>query len=292
MKTNFTLLFLGIIASFSLNAQNLIKGGGMEEADESAWSVSTLETDEANSSSYEFNYTDDSPSGGEGGALHYTINNTGANGAHLMFYQAIEIELGTEYIFDLSAKAIQEMNNSWLEVYIGETEPADGADYGEGSTALGGFKWSGWEDACAGLDLFDGTLQNDGCLAGSQGSFTIEGTGTQTMYVGFKAGIWATETTIEFVVDNVSLTKVGSVGTNDVEATNVTLYPNPAAQVLNIASDMDFTTARILNIAGQEVRSFSNFGSSLNVSDLNSGIYFIELTSVNSQKQVLKFQKN
>jgi hypothetical protein len=49
-----------------LIAQNLISGGSMEAADETSWSVSTLETDPSNTSSYEFDYTDNTPFAGNG----------------------------------------------------------------------------------------------------------------------------------------------------------------------------------------------------------------------------------
>jgi hypothetical protein len=66
------------------------------------------------------------------------------------------------------------MNNSWFEVYLGANEPVEGSDYGPGTTALGGFKWSGWEAGCAGLDLFDGTLRNDGCMPTARIPFLLK----------------------------------------------------------------------------------------------------------------------
>lgn len=293
MKKLFTsyLTVLLALVYVNTNAQdNLISGGNMESADEAGWSVTTLETDPANSSSYAFGYTADGPSGGQDGALHYTITNTGSNGAHLMFYQQVTLEKGKRYIFDMAAKAIQEMNNSWFEVYLGGAEPQDGADYGGGMTPLGGWKFSGWEGACAGLDLFNGTLREDGCLAGSSDTIYYEGTGDTVMYIGFKAGIWATETTVEFVVDNVTLSEAGPVS-NKIEEVSVTsIYPNPASSVLNVVSESKIANVRIYNVMGQKVMEQNQVANQVNIAELESGLYFIELSN-GTHSEILKFQK-
>jgi len=295
MKKLFTLLFIAVFAliTFKVSAQqNIIVGGDMSIDAESSWMVTTLETDPANTSSYEFGYESDVPWAGDGAALHFTIENTGANGAHLMFYQEVTIEHGQHYICNMAAKAIQEMNNSWFEVYLGTDEPADGADYGSGQTALGGFKWSGWEAGCEGLDLFDGTLRNDGCLAGSTDTILIEGEGSSTMYLGFKAGIWGVATTVEFSIDDVTLVNLDVVSANEIEASKTNIYPNPVNNSLNIESNSTFTSARIFNVVGQEVLNATSFSNQLDVSALKTGIYMLELVGENNQVEIQKFQKN
>lgn len=273
------------------NAQvNLISGGNMESADEAHWSVTTLETDPANSSNYEFGYTADGPSGGQDGALHYTITNTGDNGAHLMFYQQVTLEKGKHYIFDMAAKAIQEMNNSWFEVYIGGSEPQDGADYGGGATPLGGWKWSEWEEGCAGLDLFDGTLREIGCLPNSSDTIYFEGTGDTVMYIGFKAGIWATATTIEFVVDNISLTELEATSIEVKELSTTSIYPNPASSVLNVVSENKIANVRIYNVMGQKVMEQNQVANQINIAKLEPGLHFIEFSN-GTHSEILKFQK-
>lgn len=294
MKKKFTFYLTVLLALVYVNTnaqENLISGGNMESADETEWSVTTLNTDAGNSSSYEFGYTDDGPSGGQGGALHFTINNVGDGGAHLMFYQQVTLEKGKQYIFDMAAIAIQEMNNSWFEVYIGNPEPQDGEDYGGEATPLGGWKWSEWEGACEGLDLFDGTLREIGCLPNSLDTIYYEGTGDTIMHIGFKAGIWATETTIEFVVDNVSLTELEATSNEVIELSKSGIYPNPASSVLNVVSESKITEIRIFNLMGQKVMEQKQVANQINIAKLKPGLYFIELSN-GTHSEILKFLKN
>lgn len=286
MKKISTLLFIVLITFTTGKSQtNLIQGGTMEIGDEDSWSLSTLETDESNSSSYEFGFENETPSDGEGGCLHFTITNSGTNGAHLMFYQEITIKQGASYIFDMDARAIQSMNNSWFEVYLGETEPIDGADYGAGQIPLGGFKWSGWDENCTDLDLFDGSLREIGCLAGSTDTILIEGTDDVTMYIGFKAGIWATETTIEFAIDNVSLIELNGTTTavKDTKLERVNLYPNPTSDFLHIDSPESISSVQISSMLGQEVLNTKNNLNTIDISKLNTGIYMVRLIGKNKQ---------
>lgn len=288
-------LTIALLLSASLmevNAQdNLIKGGSMEAADESSWSVSNLANDPTSVTEYTFGYTDDAPTGGSGGCLHFATTNVGTNGSHIMFYQQVTLTKGTTYQFDFAAKAIQTMNNSWLEVYLGSNEPVEGSDYGTGQISLGGFKWSGWESGCSGLDLFDGTLREIGCMANSQSDILIEGEGDTTMYIGFKAGIWATACTVEFVVDSVTLVAAGSTSAPSLSEKELTLFPNPVKNTLEIVGGNQFAQIKVTNIAGQEVIKARAFSNTLDVSSLRPGIYFVECKDIDDHAIVKKFTK-
>lgn len=282
---------IAILALSVLNVQaqeNIILGGNMEADAASSWSISNLSNDPTSVTSYEFGYTDVIPAGGEGGGLHITATNAAAGGSHLMFYQQVTLVGGNEYIFDFSVIALQSMMNSWFEVYLGTTEPIDGEDYGSGQKALGGFKSSNWASQCE--DLFEGTLQEIGCLEGSQGSFVVEGEGEQTFYIGFKVGIWEYDTTIEFVVDNVSLVQVG--GETNVttlsKSNDIKIFPNPAISLINIQSNLDYDAIRVLNLKGQEKICIDNTNGNVDVSVLPKGIFVVELMKNN--KAVAKSQ--
>lgn len=290
MKNLFTLLALLVFNVALFAQQDIILGGDMEE-DTGDWLVSTLNSGADNTSDYEFGYYDDGPIYGEEGALHFSITNTGTDGAHLMFYQEVTLIPGDRYIVDFAAKAIEEMNNSWFEVYLG-TAPVDGEDYGSGQTFLGGFKWSGWEEACTGQDLFDGTLRGDGCLAGSTDTIIVEGDAEQTLYIGFKAGIWATATTVEFVVDNFTLINIDApVSKIEKEMVTTNVYPNPTNSFLNIDSETEIESAKIFNLVGKQVADIKNSVSAIDVSDLATGVYILETVDANQVVSVQKFQK-
>lgn len=67
------------------------------------------------------------------------------------------------------------------------------------------------------------------------------------------------------------------------EVVNVTVnvYPNPTTGILNVEMDSNFD-AIVYNYQGQIVNKFFNSNSQIDLSDLTSGIYFVEIRTDNS----------
>ncbi|MCD4773855.1 MAG: T9SS type A sorting domain-containing protein [Bacteroidales bacterium] len=73
------------------------------------------------------------------------------------------------------------------------------------------------------------------------------------------------------------------VGIDEAEDnTAIMIYPNPAADYLNINSNKEIQTIRMTNYVGQVVfnRSVNNELIKINTSDYRAGIYFIQITTV------------
>jgi PKD repeat protein len=98
-----------------------------------------------------------------------------------------------------------------------------------------------------------------------------------------------------------SVTLTPSVGLEKIDMLqSVKIFPNPMFQELNIRFDMDYKQPidlKILNMIGQVV-SYETINTivagtvhSIDVSKLNAGIYFIELTSADGSKQVKLIKK-
>jgi hypothetical protein len=88
----------------------------------------------------------------------------------------------------------------------------------------------------------------------------------------------------------------GTLATNDFsKTTDVFLYPNPTQKELNIQSNtFDFSKNvdyNISDITGKTVKKGMAKNKKINVENLNSGVYFIDL-SVAGKKQNFKFIKN
>ena len=69
---------------------------------------------------------------------------------------------------------------------------------------------------------------------------------------------------------------------NAIPVSENTIYPNPANEVLNIHSNVAFNQVRILNMLGQVValaNATPKNDLALNVTDLKTGTYFVEITS-------------
>ena len=97
------------------------------------------------------------------------------------------------------------------------------------------------------------------------------------------------------VITNMYSTSVQeNLSINDFEKSNVVLYPNPVNNQLYIKSKLSIDSIKIFDINGRliqnKIMNYSNENLELSVSELRSGIYFIEVYS-NKQKEVLRFIK-
>jgi predicted small secreted protein len=86
------------------------------------------------------------------------------------------------------------------------------------------------------------------------------------------------------------------LGTSIIEKSNFKIYPNPTSSELNfdLNSDTDLLKIKIYNTLGALVlpeKEISENNKNLNVSWLDSGIYFVELQDQNNNRFVERFVK-
>ncbi len=81
-------------------------------------------------------------------------------------------------------------------------------------------------------------------------------------------------------IDDIALNY--TVGINEPLNENVSIYPNPANNVLNVTAN-GYNKMEIINFLGQVVinENISNTNFEVNVSNLNSGVYFVRLQGEN-----------
>lgn len=99
--------------------------------------------------------------------------------------------------------------------------------------------------------------------------------------------------------DSVSLDDVvvnGTFGVNEVLSSNFTTFPNPANDIISLTNSNNVSVESIVisDINGRTVKNvnFTNVDQiQFNVSDLNSGVYFMNINT-NEGKAVKKFIKN
>jgi hypothetical protein len=77
---------------------------------------------------------------------------------------------------------------------------------------------------------------------------------------------------------------------------NLSLFPNPASSVLNIelkSPNLQITNLKILNTQGKILlfKEVNSNKSKINISNLNSGVYFIEAITSSGERVVEKFVK-
>ncbi|WP_019039276.1 T9SS type A sorting domain-containing protein [Psychroflexus tropicus] len=78
------------------------------------------------------------------------------------------------------------------------------------------------------------------------------------------------------------------------EFASVQLYPNPAQNKFSIESDLSIEQVKIYTLTGKVVAKFHSEpkSSTYDISFLLSGIYFVEVTSLEGKKTVTKLIKN
>ncbi len=74
----------------------------------------------------------------------------------------------------------------------------------------------------------------------------------------------------------------GEINAETIRSINTTeVYPNPATDFITISTEIETGTIRILNLLGQEMSNYPVNGktTSLDISELKEGIYFISVES-------------
>lgn len=83
-----------------------------------------------------------------------------------------------------------------------------------------------------------------------------------------------------------------TVGIDELELTNVSVYPNPATNVLYVNLSSINYSLEVINLIGEVVLKVENKSNttSLELSNLKSGVYYLKISSEGKQKQ-MKFVK-
>lgn len=79
-------------------------------------------------------------------------------------------------------------------------------------------------------------------------------------------------------------------GIEDVTVAKFVAYPNPVTSVLNIASVSAIQKVEVVTITGQNIKTFENVNSQIDLSDINAGIYFVKVYTENgsSTQKIIK----
>jgi len=118
---------------------------------------------------------------------------------------------------------------------------------------------------------------------------TYDTNGNQTSYYSQTLdGTWKNMLKEEYIWNQFT-----SSGIETVNDDFISIYPNPASNLLNVnTNNKVFTNVEIVNIAGKTVRKeiISNSNCQIDISNLSSGIYFITISD-KFNKMTLKFIK-
>jgi len=138
-------------------------------------------------------------------------------------------------------------------------------------------------------------LKTESTVITTTGSFSllydnIEDSDAVVQYGFYVSGVNANPDNEE-ALGSVQVT-AGELGVNDINTINVSLYPNPTDNNINIKSDEQISEVLIYNTLGQTVKNIfpDAFNFSLDTSTLNEGVYFAVLSTEKGSKTI-KFIK-
>jgi hypothetical protein len=123
-------------------------------------------------------------------------------------------------------------------------------------------------------------------------SYTADGNNgvCQLGSLNFFAGSANPNTSGTYYVDDFVVTQLPTSGIEVLNDNIISIYPNPATDLLNISSDNEILNAEIINIDGQLVKSVSNHFNSIGISELSNGFYFVNVYT-ETGKKTYKFIK-
>jgi photosystem II stability/assembly factor-like uncharacterized protein len=83
----------------------------------------------------------------------------------------------------------------------------------------------------------------------------------------------------------------GVTATQETDKMSVSIYPNPASDILNIETKGPLSIAQVFDLNGREIMTVFNPNNSININELNSGVYLIKLFDNNGRFITRKFMK-
>ena len=95
-----------------------------------------------------------------------------------------------------------------------------------------------------------------------------------------------------FMIDDITFGEFASLSTSKILISDVSIYPNPARDFLNISAGEKIDSATIYDLTGRIVKK-SNPNKetfNFNISDFSNGVYLIKLNSGNKESTI-KFIK-
>jgi photosystem II stability/assembly factor-like uncharacterized protein len=125
-------------------------------------------------------------------------------------------------------------------------------------------------------------------VAWTDQTFDISAYDGQQVYVAIQC---VSQDAFVFMIDDLMVESITGIEENEIS--NFNIYPNPANNLVNISSDVDMKTVRIVNYTGQVVYTENAYSNSLsiNTSNLAKGVYILQLETASgwsSQKLIIE----
>ncbi|NPD45250.1 T9SS type A sorting domain-containing protein [Lentimicrobium sp. S6] len=117
----------------------------------------------------------------------------------------------------------------------------------------------------------------------------IDGSGAVAYYI-YESGDYDNGQTMTFNVET-----EGFVGIEDRFAESIFISPNPFQNFINVSNDQDIQELNLYDITGKQIQTISTIASTqytMETSQLNNGIYLLEIIDMFGNKTTRKLTKN
>ncbi len=142
-------------------------------------------------------------------------------------------------------------------------------------STIGTYNAAQWYSVEVKIDFTAGTLE---ILVGDSQIYSDSylGNGTSVEEIQLAIDNWGTDC----YFDNLVISNFDTASTSDFLAASFSVYPNPVKDVLNISNSINagINSVIITDINGRTVKQSNNVAQ-INISDLNAGIYFVNINS-------------
>lgn len=97
----------------------------------------------------------------------------------------------------------------------------------------------------------------------------------------------------EAIIDDYKIDLTFVASTHDLDLANLSVYPNPVSNLLNITYKENIANLKVFDLAGRLVKSLTttNNNNSIDVSNLNSGTYLLRIETESNKVSTVKFIK-
>ncbi|NDW10183.1 family 16 glycosylhydrolase [Dysgonomonas sp. 520] len=110
---------------------------------------------------------------------------------------------------------------------------------------------------------------------------------------GAEGGVDADLLPLDYLVDYVRVYQEGEVGIDNENAPEaISVYPNPATDILNINSEKGVKDVSIIDVSGRVIDNYTNIDKTINIAHLNNGCYVVRITDGEDNTYIKKIIKN
>ena len=170
------------------------------------------------------------------------------------------------------------------------------SSYG-GLTTKGGF--AGYNTSTISQSYWDTTTSGETLMAGVDSSVTSGATGKTTAQMQTQSTYTGWDFTTTWVINNTIFPNIlypvfnpSSLGIDEIDSdNNFTIYPNPTSSILNIKTRRTIGNISIYDLSGRKIKTNTSNENKVDVTNLPSGIYIIQLTFDNGNEDSLRFIK-